>query len=131
MTKYCRSSSSSDEPLLGRNTVIRPVLEKPDPRPDVDRVAFDGSRLGRDSARRMDWGTGDIVSFVFFYNFPSSSRVELDEVKVKLSKLHTCIETLMSAGLMTFAGHVRYSSLSRQPITTRYKRISKILHSVE
>lgn len=47
--------------------MIRPVLEKPDPRPDVDRVAFDGSISGRDKVRRMDGGTGAIVSCFFLY----------------------------------------------------------------
>lgn len=53
---------SLEESLFGREIWIRPVLEKPDPRPEVDRVAFEGLiSSGRDRARRMDWGTGAIV----------------------------------------------------------------------
>ena len=50
---------------------MRPVLEKPDPRPEVDRVAFEGARSrGRDRARRMDGGTGDIIVVSLYTEYP-------------------------------------------------------------
>ena len=58
-TKYCRSSSPSPS---GDGTKARmaPVLVNPEPRPEVERLALEASvRL---SARRMDVGTGGIMS---------------------------------------------------------------------
>lgn len=39
---------------------MRPVLAKPEPRPDVERLDLDASR-GRERARRIAGGTGDIL----------------------------------------------------------------------
>lgn len=62
-TKYRRSSSVPFS--VGTWARIAPVLVKPDPRPEVERVTFDGSDE-RDSALRMAGGTGDMVDFTNF-----------------------------------------------------------------
>lgn len=43
---------------------MAPVLVKPEPRPDVDRLALEGS--GRERARRREGGTGAMVIFWIF-----------------------------------------------------------------
>lgn len=70
--------------------VMRFVLEKPDPRPEVDRVAFEGliSR-GRDRARRTDGGTGAIIFCSFIYEM-FLVRVEC-ESKYQLAYLLYCM----------------------------------------
>lgn len=45
---------------------MRPVVENPDPRPD--KLDLDGSRE-RESARRIDCGTGDIFSISGVVNY--------------------------------------------------------------
>ena len=48
---------------------MAPVLVKPEPRPDVDRLALEGS--GRERARRREGGT---VAMVIFWIFCSVEK---------------------------------------------------------